>query len=116
MRPGQTHAPLSRWRVASKPDRFGRLGLGLNLRHDDSMGAKIQQYLLEKSRLVQQAKGERNYHIFYILLRGASDEEKEALALTGGFDKFRYLNQSGTTAASDDPNADDESVEVIEDG
>eukprot|EP00003_Mantamonas_plastica_P029032 TRINITY_DN6812_c0_g2_i2.p1 TRINITY_DN6812_c0_g2~~TRINITY_DN6812_c0_g2_i2.p1 ORF type:complete len:268 (+),score=67.06 TRINITY_DN6812_c0_g2_i2:896-1699(+) len=39
-------------------------------------GASIREYLLEKSRLVYQADGERNYHIFYQLCRGATDEMK----------------------------------------
>ena len=38
-------------------------------------GASIQTYLLEKVRLVNQMPGERNYHIFYEILQGFSDEE-----------------------------------------
>ena len=55
--------------------------------------AIIQKYLLEKSRIVSQAKNERNYHVFYYLLAGASQAEKESLYLTKASD-YQYLNQS----------------------
>eukprot|EP01137_Pigoraptor_chileana_P030971 Opistho-2@18160 len=44
-------------------------------------GASIAEYLLEKSRVVQQSKLERNYHVFYNLLAGATAQEKGALML-----------------------------------
>ena len=58
------------------------------------MGGKITNYLLEKSRVVYQQGGERNFHIFYQLCAGASAEEKEEFATTNAQD-FYYLSQSG---------------------
>ncbi|CAH3158721.1 unnamed protein product, partial [Pocillopora meandrina] len=55
-------------------------------------GAKIDQYLLEKSRLVSQMPDERNYHIFYRMLSGMSPNERELLNLTDASDYY-YLTQ-----------------------
>ncbi|XP_041851797.1 myosin VIIAa isoform X7 [Melanotaenia boesemani] len=53
-------------------------------------GAKIEQYLLEKSRVCRQAFDERNYHIFYCMLKGMTVDEKKKLGLTKATD-YTYL-------------------------
>ncbi|KAL1537890.1 Myosin-2 [Salvia divinorum] len=56
-------------------------------------GAKIQTFLLEKSRVVQLAQGERSYHIFYQLCAGAPSCLQGRLRLKSACD-YTYLNQS----------------------
>uniref|UniRef100_A0A8D0PJ96 Unconventional myosin-IXb n=1 Tax=Sus scrofa TaxID=9823 RepID=A0A8D0PJ96_PIG len=54
--------------------------------------AVVEKYLLEKSRLVSQEKDERNYHVFYYLLLGVNEEERQEFQLKQPEDYF-YLNQ-----------------------
>ena len=61
-------------------------------------GARIHIYLLEKSRVVQQSEGERNYHVFYQLLAGLTEDERASVHLTGPIEEFALLNQSGCTS------------------
>eukprot|EP01119_Soliformovum_irregulare_P020581 TRINITY_DN668_c1_g1_i1.p1 TRINITY_DN668_c1_g1~~TRINITY_DN668_c1_g1_i1.p1 ORF type:complete len:2026 (-),score=563.43 TRINITY_DN668_c1_g1_i1:45-6122(-) len=55
-------------------------------------GAIIHNYLLEKSRVVQQGYGERNYHIFYHMLTLQKDNQKALILHHPQY--FHYLNQS----------------------
>ncbi|KAK7904937.1 hypothetical protein WMY93_017544 [Mugilogobius chulae] len=56
------------------------------------VGGFVSHYLLEKSRICVQSHDERNYHIFYRLCAGASEELKKKLHLDAP-DHFRYLNR-----------------------
>uniref|UniRef100_H3C4L1 Myosin X, like 1 n=1 Tax=Tetraodon nigroviridis TaxID=99883 RepID=H3C4L1_TETNG len=58
-------------------------------------GGCIIDYLLEKNRVVRQNPGERNYHIFYALLAGATKEHKNLYFLEDSPELFHYLSQSG---------------------
>ncbi|CAG5897084.1 unnamed protein product [Menidia menidia] len=43
------------------------------------VGARVEQYLLEKSRVCHQSPEERSYHIFYCMLAGITHEERKML-------------------------------------
>ena len=59
------------------------------------LGSKITDYLLEKSRIVTHAPEERNFHVFYELLSGLTDEQKGKYGLMTA-EKYFYLNQGGS--------------------
>ncbi|XP_078052595.1 unconventional myosin-IXb isoform X2 [Augochlora pura] len=74
--------------------RFGKF-IQVNYKENGMVhGAVVQKYLLEKSRIVSQGRNERNYHVFYYLLAGASEQEKQLLHLENS-DRYNYLNKSG---------------------
>ncbi|BFZ01247.1 hypothetical protein BsWGS_04286 [Bradybaena similaris] len=73
--------------------RFGKF-IQVNYKQNGMVhGAIVEKYLLEKSRIVFQARGERNYHVFYYLLAGADEQEREMFRLVSA-DKYNYLSQS----------------------
>ncbi|XP_074467568.1 unconventional myosin-XIX isoform X1 [Sebastes fasciatus] len=41
------------------------------------VGASVQTYLLEKTRVACQLANERNFHIFYQMMKGATDEQRK---------------------------------------
>jgi len=77
--------------------RFGKF-IELQFKKTGSLiGACIETYLLEKVRLVHQSPGERNYHIFYELLAGASNEERDKYFLGGSvIEDYQLTSMSGT--------------------
>ncbi|XP_063056384.1 unconventional myosin-VIIa [Engraulis encrasicolus] len=59
--------------------------------------ARVEQYLLEKSRVCHQAPDERNYHIFYCMLLGMTAEQKKILSL-GSAAEYNYLTMGKCTS------------------
>ncbi|XP_010126801.1 PREDICTED: unconventional myosin-VIIa-like, partial [Chlamydotis macqueenii] len=71
--------------------RFGKY-IQLRFQKNTVRGAKLSEYLLEKSRVVQQDTGERNFHIFYYMFAGLSLKEKEMYGLLDP-SLYRYFTQ-----------------------
>lgn len=74
------------------------------------VGANIERYLLEKSRVTHQTGKERNYHIFYQLLKGANAAQKQALLLDGTAADYRFTKNSNKNIDGVDDAADFKSI------
>ncbi|XP_068599325.1 unconventional myosin-VIIb [Brachionichthys hirsutus] len=77
--------------------RFGKY-IDVNFTEGGAIeGARIEQYLLEKSRVCRQAPEERNYHIFYYMLTGMPADQKKILSL-GNAAEYNYLTMGDCTS------------------
>ena len=79
-------------------DNSSRFGKYIDIHFNKSgtiEGARIEQYLLEKSRIVHQNKDERNYHIFYCMLAGLSKDHRGKLDLKDAT-HYKYLTGGGS--------------------
>ncbi|CEG42077.1 myosin-like protein [Plasmopara halstedii] len=56
------------------------------------VGCLCETYLLEKSRVVGQTEGERNYHVFYQIFCLPDDRKKE-LKLSGNAASYKYVTE-----------------------
>ncbi|KAG7813343.1 hypothetical protein KL921_000889 [Ogataea angusta] len=83
--------------------RFGKF-IKIHIQHSTRrlVGAHIDWYLLEKSRVVLQDKKERNYHVFYQFLKSAPESELKKLRLTRSVQQYGYLKDTNYAVAGID--------------
>lgn len=90
----------------TRNNNSSRFGKFIEVHYDNKyqvVGGFISHYLLEKSRICNQAQEERNYHVFYLLCAGAPQKLRDMLSI-GKPDDYRYLTgctQYFATAATD---------------
>uniref|UniRef100_A0A8C9MHW3 Myosin VIIB n=1 Tax=Serinus canaria TaxID=9135 RepID=A0A8C9MHW3_SERCA len=90
-------------------DNSSRFGKYIDIHFNQSgviEGARIEQFLLEKSRVCRQAPEERNYHIFYCMLMGMNTEQKKMLNL-GTASEYTYLTMGSCTSCESRNDAKD---------
>ncbi|XP_052012908.1 myosin-IIIa [Apodemus sylvaticus] len=85
-------------------DNSSRFGKYLEMKFTSSgavVGAQISEYLLEKSRVIHQAIGEKNFHIFYYIYAGLAEKKKLALYKLPENKPPRYLQNDNLRTVQD---------------
>ena len=82
-------------------DNSSRFGKFIKIQFSDSgriIGAAMERYLLEKTRVINHKHGERNFHIFYQFLRGSTSETLKAMDLVSDPSEYSIMTCDGTSS------------------
>uniref|UniRef100_A0A671YRV6 non-specific serine/threonine protein kinase n=1 Tax=Sparus aurata TaxID=8175 RepID=A0A671YRV6_SPAAU len=85
-------------------DNSSRFGKYLEMKFTPTgavIGAKISEYLLEKSRVIKQATGEKNFHIFYYIYAGLYHQDKLKTYSLPDRTPPRYIDSQHRTVMQD---------------
>ncbi|GJQ10666.1 hypothetical protein GpartN1_g2457.t1 [Galdieria partita] len=91
----------ARTSLNSNSSRFGKLiQIFYCLETGHILSARVRQFLFEKSRVTCASHrfGERNYHIFYQMIAGASPNERQSWLLADSVTCYRYLHGTASSA------------------
>ncbi|CAL4070936.1 unnamed protein product [Meganyctiphanes norvegica] len=99
----------------TRNDNSSRFGKFIRIHFQPSgklSGADIENYLLEKARVVSQASAERSYHIFYNIMTGYVPWLKEKCHLSDDIYDYKWQSQGKVTVASIDDKEDMEFAHI----
>jgi myosin heavy subunit len=92
-------SPRSRSKNSSSQDAPGE-GVQDDTNTPLIIGASIETYLLERSRITSHHTNEHAYHVYYLLLHGLTKSKRKAMGLNGGPSAFIYATPSLSTSES----------------
>ncbi|CAG7709106.1 unnamed protein product [Allacma fusca] len=102
----------------TRNDNSSRFGKYVELHFDAKfaiMGASMRTYLLEKSRVVFQSDGERNYHVFYQICAARDSHQEVSDLYLDDCQSFHYTRQgkAGVITGVSDVETFAETVEAL---